>query len=130
MRGASFHNSLAQRAQRLLERFGWQVWPEKRFRTEEITTYIDLYATKGADAIACEIETTDRHVLDNARKAAAIGLVLWVIVPTRTIKRRITCKLEAAGFASISPPVNVLLFGELEAALARRQADSPSNSGR
>ncbi|MCK5000313.1 MAG: hypothetical protein KAS23_12290, partial [Anaerohalosphaera sp.] len=83
MRGKAFHNRIAMEAKTILNNHSWQVHTEHRCRKNGITTYLDLFAIKGNKAIACEVETTSRHAVDNARKAQAVGVVLWIIVPTR-----------------------------------------------
>lgn len=123
MRGAPFHNGLARQVQQVFERFGWRVWTERRIRANGVTTYVDLYAVKGGDTLACEIETTDRHALDNAQKAGVVGIPLWLVAPTRQIKRQIVRRLDAAGLTSGGQPIHVLLLGDLETELARRQTE-------
>jgi len=123
MRGAPFHNGLARQVQQMFERFGWQVWTEKRIRAHGVTTYVDLYAAKGGDALACEIESTDRHALDNAQKASMVGISLWLVVPTRQMRRRLVQKLGRAGLTCGGQPIHVLLLGDLETELARRQRE-------
>lgn len=128
MRGARFHNELARRAKELFELSGWHVQMEKRIQDNDVTTYIDLYATQAGRVLACEIETTDRHALDNAHKAIAVDLALCFVVPTLGLKRCIMRKLSKIGLTSRNQHINVFLLGELEAMLARPQLEQqPGN---
>ena len=112
MRGKAFHNKMAADAKTIFSSHCWQVYTEHRYKKDAVTTYFDLFAVKDDHAIACEIETTARHALDNAVKARAVGVDLWIIVPSRTLLRRIERKLKSS---NISIPV--MLLCQLEAQL-------------
>jgi hypothetical protein len=101
------------------EHFGWHTSTEHRFRANGTTTYIDLLAVIHRYRLACEIETTPRHALDNARKAQAVGIPLWFVVPTRKVKRQITNKLKTQNLTPGDERFKVLLIGELDNELAR-----------
>ena len=74
MRGKAFHNYMAMQTKAIFDAHGWQVNSEHRYRKNGMTTYFDLYVMKGNRSIACEIETTSRHAIDNARKAVEWSL--------------------------------------------------------
>lgn len=63
--------------------------------------------------LAIEIETTARHAVDNARKAAMVDVPLWVIVPTRRLKSDLTRKLKDLAIRSGNQPIKILLLGQL-----------------
>lgn len=119
MRGDSFHNELARRVQALLEHLGWQVWLEKRWEEAGTTAYFDVFATRAEYQIAFEIETTVRHAMDNARKARAVGVPVWFVVPNRGTKRQIIRQLDRCP-AVAGDGVAVLLLDEIEGELAHR----------
>ena len=58
------------------------------------TDYIDLLAKRGDLTLAIEVETTDRYVVTNARKAAALGLTLWIVTANPAMRRRVQAKLK------------------------------------
>ena len=119
MRGDPFHNELAGTVQTLLERLGWQVWTEKRLVAAGTTAYFDLFAVKDGHGIAFEIETTTRHAFDNAKKARALGVPVWFVVPRRRTKRQIVRKLGTRLIAG-GESVKVLLLDEIESELGHR----------
>ena len=96
MRGQAFHNQIAAEAKTIFNRQGWQVYTEFGYFKDAVLTYFDLFAVKARQSIACEIETTSRHALDNALKAQAVGIVPWILVPSRRVRHQIECKLSAA----------------------------------
>lgn len=117
MRGKAFHNQIATDAKAIFSHHGWQVYTEHRCRKNGVTTYFDLLAVKGDQTIACEIETTPRHAVDNVLKAQAVGVVLWIIVPTRRLRRQIERKLESSGIAENHQFVKTMLLTQLNTEL-------------
>jgi len=93
MRGKAFHNKIVEDACAIFSNHGWQIYTEYRYSKNGVTTYLDLFAVRGNKKIACEVETTIRHAVDNATKALSTGLDLWIIVPSRTLRRRVNHKL-------------------------------------
>jgi len=118
MRGAAFHNRIAEEAKMLFSNHGWQVHTEYRYRNNGIITYLDLLAIRGNHKIACEVETTPRHAIDNAIKALSAGISLWIIVPSRTLRRQIEQKLTSSTLATNRQSIRVFLLCQLEAELA------------
>ena len=114
MRGNPFHNKLVEDAEYIFSEFGWKTCTEQVFRIGSTTTYFDLFARDGPLKIACEIETTSRHAVDNLRKAQAIGMPLWIIVPTRGVRQQIQRSLRCKPVFSGGKPVVVILPDELE----------------
>lgn len=117
MRGKAFHNRIAEETKTIFSNHRWQVYTEHRYRKNGITTYLDLFAVKGNQTIACEIETTNRHAVDNALKAQVAGLVLWIIVPTRTLRRQIERKLESSGVTENRQSIKTILLSQVNTEL-------------
>ena len=121
MRGALFHNTIAEQAKAIFIRHGWQVHTEYRYRNNGTTTYLDLFAARADYEIACEVETTARHAVDNAAKALAAGIPLWVIVPSRRLRRQIERNLASSGICGNGKAVKILLLCQLEAEVVNYQ---------
>ena len=117
MRGGAFHNKIIEEAKKIFNNHGWQAYTEHRYRCNDITTYLDLLTVKGNKKIACEVETTARHAVDNAVKALSAGLDLWIIVPSRTLRHQIEHKLISSGLNTKHKNVRILLFCQLGAEL-------------
>ena len=118
MRGNHFHNMLAQRAKTVFIRLNWCVYTEHGIRINNAKYYFDLFAVKDSHAVACEIETTCRHVIENAAKAQTGGIRLWFIVPTLKVKEQALIKLKRLKISPDSKFVRVLLLGLLEQEIA------------
>ncbi|MCK5175421.1 MAG: hypothetical protein KAR47_18650 [Planctomycetes bacterium] len=124
MRGSAFHNRIVDEAKVIFSRHCWNVYTECRYRNNGVTTYLDLLATRGSYEIACEVETTTRHVTDNAIKALSAGLVLWVIVPSRRLRHQAERKLASSGLIKGNKsPRLLLLLGQLEAEIIALAGD-------
>jgi hypothetical protein len=117
MRGKAFHNQIAEEAKAVFSRYGWQVYTEHRYRKNGITTYLDLFAVKGNQTIACEVETTSRHAADNALKAQTVGVALWIIVPTRKLRRQIEGKLKSSAVIKNHQSIKTILLSQLNTEL-------------
>ncbi len=72
--------------------------------------------------IACEVETSVRHVVDNVKKAESVGVRLWVVVPSRRLCRLVEQKLDGAGSSGFRGEAVVLLVGEVERKLGAVEA--------
>lgn len=117
MRGGAFHNKIVEEVKAIFGNHNWQAYTEYRYRKNGITTYLDLLAVRGNKKIACEVETTARHAVDNAVKALSAGVDLWIIIPSRTLGRKIEHRLISSGLNTKHQAVRVLLFCQLEAEL-------------
>lgn len=113
MRGKKFHNHLVNRAKMLFAAYKWQTFTEYRYQDNGITTFFDLYAIKDGKAVACEIETTSRHMADNVDKALTARVDIWVIVPTRILLNKARQKINHAKLNTDQNQVKVLLLGQL-----------------
>ncbi len=117
MRGGTFHNKIVAEAKTIFINHNWQVYTEHRYCKNGITTYLDLLAIRGNKKIACEVETTARHAVDNVAKALSAGVDLWIIVPSRTLRRQIKQKLRYSELNTKHKNIRILLFCQLEAGL-------------
>ena len=99
---------------------GWKVETEFFCRRNGVTTFFDVYAVKGRREVAVEVETSVRHVVDNVRKAQAVGIDVWIVVPSRKLQRVVgTCpSRDIAG-------IPALLVGEVGSIL---DLDDPRTS--
>lgn len=118
MRGGAFHNMIVATTRDIFIRSGWHAYTEYPYQSNRVRTYLDLFAIRGGDRLACEIETTARHAVDNAVKAQVVNVPLWIVVPSRKIQRQITHKLQTQNLVSHNQSIPVLLLGQLERQLA------------
>ncbi|MFC1675947.1 hypothetical protein ACFL3G_02655 [Planctomycetota bacterium] len=132
MRGDTLHNFIATGTEMTAGRFFASVGTEYQFTRSGVTTYFDVFAWQGCIALGLEVETTLRHAIDNAKKAATVDVPLWVIVPTRKLKLELIRRLESLELRPGGEPVNVLLLGQLERMLvnylSKRMANSNENT--
>ena len=122
VRGGAFHNKIVEEVREVFLFYGWEVETEFCCQRNGITTFLDVYAVKGDVEIACEVETTTRHAIDNARKVEAVGIYVWFVVPTRKLQRKIVRRFTNPGLIPNNKSIKVLLLGELERELARHQS--------
>lgn len=114
MRGDPLHNMMGNRTGTTLRGFFSEVYLEYKYCKNDVVTYIDAFAREKQFVLACEIETTSRHGVDNALKAAAVNIPLWIIVPTNNVKVKLSCKLKSLQLRPGSEPIKILLLGQLE----------------
>ena len=117
MRGGKFHNKIVEEAKTIFSNHDWQTYTEHRYHRNGITTYLDLLAIKEDHRIGCEVETTIRHVIDNTIKARSVGILLWIIVPSRKLYHQVKRKLSSLGIAINRNSVRILLLSQLESEL-------------
>ncbi|MHC4799410.1 MAG: hypothetical protein ACYTF1_22475, partial [Planctomycetota bacterium] len=86
---------------------------EHQISNHQTTTFVDIFVRKGKIEVAIEIETTARHAVDNAKKAAMVGVPLYVIVPTHCLKSHLTRKFDDLELHPCGKPIKILLIGEL-----------------
>ncbi len=118
VRGGAFHNKIVEDVRAVFLSYGWEVETEFCCQRNGITTFFDVYAVKGDVEIACEIETSVRHVVDNVLKARAVGIEVWVVVPSRRLCRLVERKLDGVCGEDCGE-VLVLLLGEVMEELDR-----------
>ena len=114
MRGDPLHNCTAEKAKATAGLVFDFVACEYGLRRNGVTTFFDILARQGSITLAIEVETTSRHAVDNARKAALVGVPMWIIVPLRRLKLEITRKLAPLGLRPGGEPIKILLLGQLE----------------
>jgi len=114
MRGNVFHNRIVKDACKVFKSHGWQVFTEYRYQCGGVVTYFDLFARKDCFEIACEVETTLRHLEDNAIKAQTAEVELWIIVPTRRLLKQAKERLSLQAW--------VILPDQLSSELQERRA--------
>ena len=114
MRGQPFHNLIASRVKTILQGFFRCVYLEYRFRRNGAVTDFDVFAQENLFALAIEVETTCRHGVDNAKKAAAVNVPLWIIVPTQTLRAKLSRRLQRLGLRPGGEPIKIFLLGQLE----------------
>ena len=114
MRGKPFHNLIVSRVKTILQGFFRCVYLEYRFRRNGAVTDFDVFAQKALFALAIEVETTCRHGIDNARKAAAVDVPLWIIVPTQTLRAKLSRQLRLLELRPGDEPIKIFLLGQLE----------------
>jgi len=123
VRGGAFHNKIVEEVRAVFLSYGWEVETEFCCQRNEITTFFDVYAVRGDARIACEVETSVRHVADNVKKAESVGVRLWVVVPSRRLCRLVEQKLDGAGSSGFRGEAVVLLVGEVERKLGAVEGD-------
>ncbi len=114
MRGKPFHNLIVSMAKTILQGFFRCVYLEYRFRRNGVVTDFDVFAQEDLFALAIEVETTCRHGIDNAKKAAAVDVPLWIIVPTQTLRAKLSRRLQLLGLRPGGEPIKIFLLGQLE----------------
>ena len=114
MRGKLFHNMIVQKTKAVFTEHTWQVQTECCIKKAGTNYYFDLLAIKGQYKVACEVETTRRHAIDNALKASIVDIPLWFIVPTRNIKNQIADRLKKLRMKPGNEPIKILLLDQLE----------------
>ena len=114
MRGQPFHNLIASRAKTILQGFFRCVYLEYRLRRNGAVTDFDIFAQENLFALAIEVETTCRHGIDNAEKAAAVDVPLWIIVPTQALRAKLSRRLQLLGLRPGGEPIKIFLLGRLE----------------
>lgn len=130
LRGGSLHNHLVCETEKIFRGAGFdthQEYPKKLAGGG--LDFVDLLA-EGDDFVICvEIETSSRHVLDNAAKARELGLPLVVIVPTRKVQKAVNRKLKKAGINLKKDRIYILLLSQLEQELTNCFPLIPSANG-
>ena len=120
LRGESFHNFLVADAAQAFRRAGFEVTTECALRLESgETDYVDILARRKDLTVCCEAETSARHTLVNAAKAAALGLPLVIVVPSRKLRSSVLKKLAHLPRKSDPHAIQVLLLSELRQSLAK-----------
>lgn len=131
MRGGLLHNHLVAMAAKVFKAFGLEARTECPLRLQDgRLDFVDLLVWGGNHAVACEVETTPRHVLANVEKAQALELPLWVIVPNRRICRTVSRKVWRSWSGRVGPVIKFLTIPQLpQAVVDCLPLFSPANMG-
>jgi hypothetical protein len=134
MRGGHLHSEvLAEGIQTALERLGVRVSTEYRVCTGRIAGAVDLYADRDGIRVAIEIELGIRRVLQDVRKAEALGVdTLVIVTPTPKVAALALRQVRTQTQSRVR--VHVLPFGRALAFLSQvfsvdSQQDTKSESG-
>ena len=119
MRGNPFHNLIVKEAESVLQEFFTDVHLEYRYRRNGSVTDFDLFAHEELFTLAIEVETTSRHGVDNAEKAAAVNIPLWIIVPTQKLKNKLSQQIRRLGLRPGGEPIKILQSGQLQQELTK-----------
>jgi hypothetical protein len=118
MRGLCLHSYKDHKIRADLAIFPVRLYPECRICRNGVTGYFD-FGVKGGDRMwAIEIETTIRHLVDNAKKAAAVNIPLWIVVPTCQIRKQAALKLRSLNLLPGGEPIKLLLVGQVQKEVA------------
>ncbi len=115
LRGGRLHNHLVVEAEKIFRDAGFDTHQEhpKKLADGRLD-FVDLMVWWGDFLVCVEIETSARHVLDNAGKARALGLPLVVVVPTRKVQKAVKDKLKRAGIRLKKHRIKIPLLGQLK----------------
>jgi len=114
MRGKVFHNHMVKGAEAVFTHFNWLMYLEHCVRRNGVTTYFDLLAVMPDRLLGCEIETSSRHIIENAQKANAVAIPVWFIVPTRKVRNLAAAKIKQLDITPGGEPIKLLLPSQLE----------------
>ena len=117
MRGEQFHNQLASAVGDEIAGLVSSVQPEFMVRRHGATTFFDLFVQCGPLELGIEVETTLRHARENIRKAMAVGIPVWVVVPRRKMKQRLQAWVKSTQGKPPWPGIKILLLGEIRKGL-------------
>ena len=93
-RGKTLHQFLVAEVERILVCFGFRVAIEHKLPLKDgRVDYVDVLACRGKTVLACEVETTARHVVENACKADALGVAVWFVVPNEAVRSAVARRL-------------------------------------
>ena len=113
MRGRYLHTHKAEYLENELSVYPVGLYPEYRIRRNGVTADFDFVLKTDAFWWAIEIETTIRHLVDNAKKAAAVNIPLWIVVPTRRMKNQAVCKLSPLNLTPGGEPIKLFLLSDV-----------------
>ena len=114
MRGKTLHNYMVQQICALLFYLDWQYQLEFMIRRNGITNFLDIYGMYNSFAMAFEIETTDRHIIENCYKAVAVDIPVCIIVPTSRLYRIAHQQIESLNITPGGYQIKVFKLSQLE----------------
>jgi len=129
MRGQVLHNHIASEIKAVCDRLSIRSKLEYPVCTDKAKVYFDVAAWINGSFMACEVETTIRRVIHNVEKAHMAGAELWLVVPTRKLKRQIANKLRKIETKPSGKEIKLLLLEEVSSELMNKLSLSiPANS--
>lgn len=114
MRGKEFHNYIVDQTGLILISLGWQIFLEFGVHKNGVNNFVDILATFFDFQMAFEIETTDRHLIDNCYKAYAAEVPLCVVVPTSKLYERAVKKIDNLDIQPAGRPIKVFKLAQLK----------------
>jgi hypothetical protein len=120
LRGHTFHNLLVKKAVEIFTQQGFTVYTEFPFPTiARQRNFVDLVVCREKSVLLCEIETSARHVTENAAKAQIVNLPLWVVVPNRNVQLAVAQKLDPALYRPGGRAIQIPMISELSQRVIR-----------
>jgi len=110
VRGDPLHKYQAEYLGGISRSFPVMTYIEYPKRKNDITDFLDVFIELGPFQLAIEIETTRRHLLDNARKAHALGIPVWFVVPTRKLRTQALKMLKPLNLRPGGQAIKVFLL--------------------
>ena len=130
LRGGAFHNRLVKRCANTLQDAGFTVVLECPVKVAEGgTNFIDIMAWRGPVMVACEVETTPRNVVVNARSALALGLPLCLVIPNRRVRSAVINRLRRRLAGANWRRIWILLPDEVSQVVTNCISSFPSANG-
>jgi hypothetical protein len=115
LRGGVLHNYLTQEVGSVFQQVGFQVSYEYPVKLDNgQLNFLDLMVERGDCKICIEIETSARHVIDNAVKAEQTNLPLWIVVPNAKTQKAVMKKLADTQLQPGGLKIYILLLGKLK----------------
>ncbi len=115
LRGGGLHNYLTHEAARIFRQAGFKTYLEHPIRLPDgHLNFVDLFVTRGDVTICIEVETSARHVVENAVKSGQANLALWVVVPNKKVQKAVRRRLKSSGIVPGGLRIYFLLLSELE----------------
>jgi len=128
MRGKALHNYMASEIKAACNQLSVRSELEYAIRFDDVKVYFDIALWVKESFLVCEVETTLRNVIHNIQKAHAAGVELWIVVPTRKLRRQVASKLRRVELKPAGQEINLLLLNQFKQALTNKLSLSiPAN---
>ena len=120
MRGKALHNYMASEIKAACDQLSVRSELEYAIRFDDVKVYFDIALWVKESFLVCEVETTLRNVIHNVQKAYAFGAELWIVVPTRKLRRQVANKLRRVELKPAGQEINLLLLNQFKQALTNK----------
>lgn len=120
MRGKALHNYMASEIKTACNQLSVRSELEYAIQFDGVKVYFDIALWVKESFLVCEVETTLRNVIHNVQKAHAAGVELWVIVPTRKLRRQVANRLGRIEIKPAGRQINLLLLDQFTQALTNK----------